>query len=530
MDAQHNQLDKKFGCSECLCIAIESHRPALLKSLLRRSDVAYRDMFWAPLPHKFEWTLLKDKRQYQYPQLHHINEHSELSYVGRANCGHMQVDTELRTPVRFDEPITKTYSYIRRKPPLKSNEVNVYILVSLPMLARWHTSKRFNAERILKQSGIFHYSEPQFFHLKFLKAQWADDLPGPLANIETCLYCQFESSCESLTLSVDSTTAPRVLHPQSTLPCEMSVVFCKLSENPSFCKYYGKLNHLFTQLNFGSNHMQHRYFPTELMKVIDSGADLNSHLIVSLFSFSPIERPNFPKTYRELDCSSPFAYFLDLCIDINSYQHDVAYRAILEMDSYVRVLLHNGLAYFYFNPLDYSKRIQYSNDEEVHYYEGESIFQLLFDCLPKGYLSPLFRGICHQLLALGYGRRELHPADFHVDDEHLDATRRALRLFPSERSYFNQNIFDGDIYQTIPSAADAELKALISSFDAGPLSLQQLSRIAIRRAVGGAMFHRHMQRIAQLLPSALHKYVAEPTEMLLPSEKLQMFRKVLVQK
>ena len=26
----------KFGCSECLCIAIESHRPALLKSLLQR--------------------------------------------------------------------------------------------------------------------------------------------------------------------------------------------------------------------------------------------------------------------------------------------------------------------------------------------------------------------------------------------------------------------------------------------------------------------------------------------------------------
>ena len=38
------------------------------------------------------------------------------------------------------------------------------ILVSLPMMARWHSSAKFDAERILRQSGEFDYSEPQFFH------------------------------------------------------------------------------------------------------------------------------------------------------------------------------------------------------------------------------------------------------------------------------------------------------------------------------------------------------------------------------
>ena len=40
----------KLGCSECLCIAIESHRPQLLRALLTRTNLVYRDMFWAPTP------------------------------------------------------------------------------------------------------------------------------------------------------------------------------------------------------------------------------------------------------------------------------------------------------------------------------------------------------------------------------------------------------------------------------------------------------------------------------------------------
>lgn len=119
----------KIGCSECMCIAIESHRPALLKSLLQRSDIVYRDIYWAPYPSN-----LDDK---SVPRLHHFDSANDLSFVGREDCGHMQVDVELQTS--FEELRTPNYS-------------TAYILVSLPLMARWHSSVSFNAEHILRQT------------------------------------------------------------------------------------------------------------------------------------------------------------------------------------------------------------------------------------------------------------------------------------------------------------------------------------------------------------------------------------------
>ena len=124
----------KFGCSECLCIAIESHRPALLKSLLFGTDIVYRDIFWTPTPRK--WA--KNKSTYtrmEIPVLHYFGAESDLSFLGREDCGHMRIDEELLTP--FDE---------------LCNPHNAYILVSRALMARWHSSKAFNAERILRQS------------------------------------------------------------------------------------------------------------------------------------------------------------------------------------------------------------------------------------------------------------------------------------------------------------------------------------------------------------------------------------------
>ena len=72
---------------------------------------------------------------------------NDLSFLGQENCGHMRIDLDILTP--FD---------------ILWSPRNSYILVSLPLMARWHSSKRFNAERILRQSGKFDYSTPQFFH------------------------------------------------------------------------------------------------------------------------------------------------------------------------------------------------------------------------------------------------------------------------------------------------------------------------------------------------------------------------------
>ena len=178
----------KFGCSECLCIAIESHRPALLKSLLQRTDIEYHDIFWAPTPRGLTYPKSTFTRM-EIPVLHYFGAESDLSFVGREDCGHMRVDVDLLTP--FD---------------VLWNPRNGYILVSLPLMARCHSSKRFNAERILRQSGKFDYSTPQFFHVynKYTYYDthywdvWRDEDAlkqiGPLHSVtQLVLRCEYEN-------------------------------------------------------------------------------------------------------------------------------------------------------------------------------------------------------------------------------------------------------------------------------------------------------------------------------------------------
>ena len=127
----------RIGCSECLCcVAIESHRPALVESLLQRSDVVYRDIYWAPAPScsskAINWIGT------DYPLLHDVGPDMVLSLVGRDDCGHMRVDAELRGA-------SLDFLHYER----------AYILVSLQMMARWHTSEHFNFEHILRRALAF---------------------------------------------------------------------------------------------------------------------------------------------------------------------------------------------------------------------------------------------------------------------------------------------------------------------------------------------------------------------------------------
>ena len=251
----------KFGCSECLCIAIESHRPALLKSLLQRSDVVYRDLFWAP--YTSNWSDYYSGAYFsEIPQLHHFGFDSDLSFVGRENCGHMRVDVELQTP--FDVLWKPDYS-------------SAYILVSLPLMARWHSSVSFNAEHILRQSGQFHYSEPQFYHahrgpsFKF---------PGPLlCSAHTWLLCEFESDSEALTISINSGKPPLLVHEPSSLPCDRIFIACVSNESDlgGLHKFYGKMARLVYDmvtpvLHFG------KQIQRKLRAVLESGADMNHML------------------------------------------------------------------------------------------------------------------------------------------------------------------------------------------------------------------------------------------------------------
>lgn len=93
----------RFGCSECVCVAIESHRPDLLIELLSRSDVVHRDMFWAP-GRPFALRQSRHIRPNEYfPVLHLIKQHDDPSQITSGHCGHDIVDEELRgeMPVEF---------------------------------------------------------------------------------------------------------------------------------------------------------------------------------------------------------------------------------------------------------------------------------------------------------------------------------------------------------------------------------------------------------------------------------------------
>ena len=86
-----------------------------------------------------------------------------------------------------------------------------------------------------------------------------------------------------------------------------------------------------------------------------------------------------------------------------------------------------------------------------------------------------------KLLALGYGRREVHPAGLQILDENLEATR-------------------------------LELEGL-KCYDKAVLTLQQLARIAVRRAVGGSGFARRVCSLQSQLPPSLLEYVADPMKL-----------------
>ena len=196
----------KFGCSECLCIAIESHSSALLKSLLEAFDVQYRDIFWAPTPTWNSWTMCEDE---YIPVLHDMGPEIDLSIVGREDCCHMRVDVELLEPSKL------------------FGKTRAYILVSLPMIARWHTSERFNAEGILRQSGKFDYSEPQFFAVQFFNRMRI--VRGPLNVFEVyneySTICEYESKSESFVVALDPNKETTVFYEPFTV---MSIVVCSL--------------------------------------------------------------------------------------------------------------------------------------------------------------------------------------------------------------------------------------------------------------------------------------------------------------
>lgn len=74
-------------------IAIESHRPELLRALLERSHVEYCYTYWGTLPLMFSEIPSSAVSTNRFAtDLHRIDPDSDLSFVGQTDCGHMQFD------------------------------------------------------------------------------------------------------------------------------------------------------------------------------------------------------------------------------------------------------------------------------------------------------------------------------------------------------------------------------------------------------------------------------------------------------
>lgn len=108
------------------------------------------------------------------------------------------------------------------------------------------------------------------------------------------------------------------------------------------------------------------------------------------------------------------------------------------------------------------------------------------------------RGLCTQLLTLGYGRRELHPNCVSLFDKQLDYTDS--EILP-QLAVGNKTLAQ-------------ELNSLVKWFDAGPLKLLLLTRIAIRCSIGGSQFAvRVASRKEPPAASAFEVYV-DPKDLL----------------
>lgn len=262
----------------------------------------------------------------------------------------------------------------------------------------------------------------------------------------------------------------------------------------SFTKYCGGLTPLFENLfdyqrepalddEFYENVQQ----PLEL----ESGGDLNSYFMSSslVIRIKVSERNG-----RTGNCCRPLLWYL--CVATGFLQIDDEY--LLQFMKFVRFLLRHGFSYFNGNADGTTPTCRFCEA-----FSRPSCAGLHVACKRVGL----------QLLALGFRRLELHPlgaglpplwdAGLSSNLATLDEICRVKRRTRNKQLSHRLGMFAVD------------LLAFVQRLDLGSLTLKQLSRIAVRRAVGGMDFARHSRtpaRSARRGPPDLLDYVAGPTE------------------
>lgn len=436
-------FSQMIGCSQCVADAIELHQPGRLRQLLSL-NVSYMDHFWARFSERSQCIPI-DGSPINRPLLNSDGRNNELATV-ELNCGHQRQDIDIMNPV---------YSMD-----------DGYVLISLPILARWHSNAMFEAESILRESQKFDYTEAQLFHI--FVPMWDENTKMMRKVRMLAFYCEKN-------------------------------VFALSGDGVSYAEGVA-IGNLFQGVQSFTSIMKPLFLSVpsyrEFTCAIDDGIDLNT----LFYKFDRISDKRqcgyFGTLYFVLRCFSNDDSFISL-IDIIQYCIKNGISKFVGWNIFDRHC--DGQSPFYLSPFDLLPDQQWN----------QVIFlDVLYSSCGKVrrnsksgicYLS-ICRSISSQLLSLGFGRRELHPEGEPIHDANLKSTRELLqRLRASNAGHEDLRV--------------SELQSLVDRFDAGPLTLQQIARVAVRRAVGGSHFKSRVEALADRLPRALYLYVSEASEM-----------------
>ena len=190
----------EIGCSQCVADAIVSHQLKTLSELLEQ-PVHYLDLFWMPIGSARG--LLPVASVEANTQLVEFSgtidvigdamDVDKVGCVGRADCRHEAFDVELREPI-------------------PTVAISDRVLVSLPVLARWHSSDRFPAEQLLRDSGKFDLSEPQLYHKPGRYSHWLMELSDRTGYTQLDLILHFELDLHTVRPSLEREGPPNRQH------------------------------------------------------------------------------------------------------------------------------------------------------------------------------------------------------------------------------------------------------------------------------------------------------------------------------
>ena len=517
-----------------MCEAIELHYERRLQELLHEPGVYYADTFWAPAPRaRFQRVARRDEHvSWEY--------HTNVGEAGapkdlRESCGHMRIDAELRARIDVDQ--------------------RFYLLVSLVQVAVEHTDDSddgFNPLQILADSGKIDLSEPLMYHQPAFHTDCIMDvrlepttgvvkgatytIPEPVfpaPKIEGPLVVYKVNHCIEQPLlvhykPVQYPIASRkilqaLLSARSYSPEDAHLIGFLASWGGYITQYSGALYALLEQSFFRP---EEKLFQDVLVALVDTfqlllnaGLDVNRPLQKSLYSYNTLEgtwkEESEALLYKLLDRFVQFIVYRPLAADLPSHAASV--------ERLVRLLLASGISSFASGSGEEqpaSLLLQLFSRRQP-YYECRRGGGGWGMCRRPPLENPvderpehtaLKRGVALQLLALGFGRRELSDEHFSMGDLELVAVRKVLvdlsdekkaqvaeAAAPAEAGGEEESSGTEDLYYC------DELRRCVDRFDAGPLSLRQLTRIAVRRAIGGAYFSRHVATLK--LPKQLLDYV-----------------------